>query len=165
MSIACTECGAPHEVGFVVCKYCGFPYSEEAMQGAVPCHKCATPNLRDAVKCVACGNPIGPMHAGPPVNAGGDTHLGPITTHRRHGHTSRRTVVTFLGGRLVFSTGEPMQISVAEIQDVRTEGSFNGEKYFGSPWIIVRTSSDEHGFMVKQGQEAQWLQALAPRKS
>jgi hypothetical protein len=154
--MSCKECGAPREPGHVLCKFCHVPYDDEELRGAFPCPGCKTLNLGDARQCVSCGAAV--AHGGASA-----THLGPANTHRRHGHVSRRTVVTFSGGHLVFSAGSPAVITVDQILEVRTDTSFNGEYYGGTRWVIMVLQDGEHGFMVKPGDAETWVEALAPR--
>ena len=52
----CARCGAPERPGFVICPFCRGPYSEEAMQSAIPCAHCHTLSAWGQTKCVQCAS-------------------------------------------------------------------------------------------------------------
>jgi hypothetical protein len=66
-------------------------------------------------------------------------------------------------GQITLSSGNPTQIPIGQVLEVRSEPSFNGERYFGHSFVVLRLADREIGLMMNSADEQSWLAALGKR--
>jgi hypothetical protein len=125
------KCGTIEEAGVAACRACGVPYADGSHAA---------------------------YHA-PGVHLG--VKLGPTNCRRRDGHVSRNCAITLLDDHIAVSSGMPTSIAVGDIAGFRAEGSYNGEHYSGTQWLVLTLRGQEVGFMMKPEYAQAWIQALS----
>ena len=125
------------------------------------CDRCGAPLAPGHVVCPFCEVPYDPAKiAALPRVAAPSGNAGPTKCRRRDGHVSRNASAVLAGGHVTLSSGTPSVIAVEEILDVRGEPSFNGERYGGTEFVILRLRDHEVGLMMKPDDARAWLTAL-----
>lgn len=56
MAKSCPKCGAPHEWGLILCKFCRTPFDEEEARRAVPCLQCKELFPEKTARCPRCND-------------------------------------------------------------------------------------------------------------
>src|SRR5690242_4322041 len=99
-------------------------------------------------RCSHCGAPYADgAHTAYRAPPQGQLHgsLGPTRCRRRDGHVSRVVSAQLSNGVVSISHGTPASFPLADIVDVRTDASFNGEHWGGTEFVIVRLRDHEIG--------------------